>query len=79
MMIDIRDIDEFQSHFVKPMVDAVREEMKPLVTDVTTLKEDVSKLKGNEKKALLGWGLYASGLAAVLAYGQTKIKSYFFK
>jgi hypothetical protein len=81
MNIDIKDIDEFNLHFVKPMVDAVRAEMQqtltPLVSDVKTLKEKVGKLESNEKKAIVGWGVISVGTVAIMTYAKAWISQHF--
>ena len=81
MSIDIKDIDEFNLHFVKPMVDAVRAEMQqtltPLVSDVKTLKEKVGKLESNEMKAIVGWGVISVGTVAIMTYAKAWISQHF--
>ena len=81
MNIDIKDIDEFNLHFVKPMVDAVRAEMQqtltPLVSDVKPLKEKVGKLESNEKKAIVGWGVISVGTVAIMTYAKAWISQHF--
>ena len=88
VQIDIDDIEKFNTHFVKPMVDAVRSEvrdsMAPLIQDVKDLKtgaasteKRLGKLEGDQKKALIGFGVFSAGLAAALASIGTWIKSHF--
>jgi hypothetical protein len=79
--------ERFQRLFVEPMVDALRAEMKsslaPLVeanqrqdTAIAAHQTDIDTLKGSQKKALIGWGVYASlGTVAVgSAWGWIKSK-----
>jgi hypothetical protein len=77
--INIDDIDKFQQHFVLPLVDAVRAEMKPLVEDVTSMKSRLAELEKNQKRAMVGWGVFSAALASVLGYGKTAIYGYITK
>ena len=81
MTIDIKDIDEFNTHFVRPMVDAVRAEMQatltPMVQDVDRLKKDVDRLKSNEKKAIVGWGVISVGTVAIMTYAKAWVSTHF--
>ena len=83
MNIDLKDIDEFTSHFVKPMVEAVRLEVQasitPMVKEVSDLKGRVNTLEKDQKRALVGYGVFSAALAAVMAYGKSKIMGYFTK
>jgi hypothetical protein len=77
--IKIDDIESFQKHFVSPMIDAMREEIKPLVRDVSDLKDRVTHLESNQKRAMVGWGVFSAALASVLGYGKTAIYGYLTK
>lgn len=48
---------------------------KELSTKVDTVQADVNNLKSNQKKALVGWGVFATGIAAGISFGWNYIKS----
>jgi hypothetical protein len=86
--IKLDDIDQFTAHFVKPMVEAVRQEVQaslaPLTQDVKDLKtgaasteKRLGKLEGDQQKALVGFGVFSAGLAAALAGAWGWLKSHF--
>ena len=88
-MGDMLDVAErYQRMFVKPLVDAVTSQLDDhlktfsarLDTVEGTVKSQgaaVSALQGNQKKALVGYGVFTSALAAVLAGSWSWIKSHF--
>lgn len=83
MTIDIKDIEELQKHFVAPLVDALRAEIKPAIEKVQAIdaKVDamasrVGALEKDQKKALVGYGVFSTALAGVLSIAWVKIKSY---
>lgn len=80
--------ERYQRTFVKPLVDAVVVEVRQHLEQVTTRVNGmenamvkntmaISALQGNQKKALVGYGVFTSGLAAILAASWTWIKSHF--
>lgn len=80
------EAERFQRLFVKPMVDAVRVEVKsqlePVVSFITTQQakdqkqdERLTNLEGSQRKALVGWGVFATFLSIMLTAGWNKIKS----
>ena len=71
----IDELEQFKRLVVDPVVDAVKTEMSSHVTQVeATLKNAASILKDHEtrlggleqsqKRALVGWGVFAVGLSA---------------
>lgn len=66
---DLDDAEKFQKHFVTPLVEAVRAEMKPLTTTVYATRERVKKLEGNQMKAMLGFAGMATALSVALGLG----------
>jgi hypothetical protein len=87
VQIDIDDIEKFNTHFVKPMVDAVRSEVRdsmiPLIQDVKDLKIGaestkgrLDKLEGDQKKAMVGYAVFSAGLAAAIGAAWGWIKSH---
>lgn len=88
-MGDMMDVAErYQRMFVKPLVDAVTNQIDQHLNtfgtrldsvEVTVKSQgaDVKALQGNQKKALVGYGVFTSGLAAILAASWTWVKSHF--
>ena len=86
-MGDMLDVAErYQRTFVKPLVDAVTNQIDTHLAElnqrlatveaaVKTNSADITTLKANEKKALVGWSLYASGAALLFAAGWSWFKS----
>lgn len=71
---ELENVELMQRLFVKPMVDAVvaslEAQIKPLVetvashgTQLTSANTRLNTLESSNKKALLGWGVYATGLS----------------
>lgn len=86
------DAEKFQKHFVTPIVDAVKTEVKTLVDDtrkeMEALKKrdadqqaDIDSLKLNQKKALAGYGFLSLSVSTAvgLLYGATRnwVKKHF--
>jgi hypothetical protein len=78
---------QYQDMFVKPLVDAVTTQIDQHLTEmsrdlaavkivVTAHTADLTKLKADQKKALVGYGVVSSALAAGLAAGWTWIKGH---
>lgn len=75
--------EQFTRIFVQPMVEAVRSEMATHVEEVKKALETVngfegrvSKLEKDQKKALVGWSVYASAAAGILAWSWSWIKGH---
>ena len=85
--MDLRDIDaaeRFQRMFVAPMVEMVRLELKPIVSglqaEIISLKEsdraqskEITGLKENQKKALLGWAAIVFAVSVGFSYLKMKL------
>ncbi len=78
MNIEMKDIEEFQKHFVTPLVQAVEQKLDdklaPLVkkgTDqdaaMTDLQTRTKRLENNQAKALVGYSVLVSGVTLILA------------
>ncbi len=78
---NLETMQRYQESFVKPVVDALRLEiegqLKPLLESqksITGLLEShntrIQRLEKDQKRALLGWSIYATGigLACTLAW-----------
>lgn len=63
---NLDDAEKFQKHFVTPLVDAVRAEVRPLVESDRMQNEAIQKLQSNQKKALIGFA-GISALASIVA------------
>lgn len=83
------DAERFKRLFVDPMIDMVKQEMNGHVTKITAIatgvvtqvngmESRVAKLEGNQKHALLGWGVYSTAVgvatAAAWKWITTKVK-----
>ena len=69
----LADAERFQRLFVKPMVDAVRQELQPVIQGMAdqALKDKeqdgkIQALESGQKKAMVGWGVIATGLSIAL-------------
>lgn len=90
MNINIDEVEKFQEHFVKPMVEAVERKLDPLVTRLanaeakieanascnTLLANEISKLKSNQAKALVGWTTLVSGVTLIVSLCFSQIKQW---
>lgn len=81
----IAEADRFQRLFVAPAVEAMGAKMEahlaPLVEAQKTLLiiqskhgERLDKLEGGQRKALVGYGVFAAGLSVALAAGWDFLK-----
>lgn len=81
------DAETFQRLFVTPMIDALNTRMDAFMEDVKSHVKPVmesqgvqdrrlEKLERDQKKALLGWSVYATAAAGIFAYGYSWIKSH---
>jgi hypothetical protein len=84
---NLADAELYQRLFVKPMIDALDSRMKGFMEDVKGHVEPViagqalqdrrlERLERDQKKALLGWSVYATAAAGLLAYGYSWIKNH---
>lgn len=81
----LEDAERFQRLFVTPVVNAMKQEMgaqlQPLVSGLAERREAdglqngrLDRLESKQTKALLGWGIYATGLSIAIAAGWDWIK-----
>lgn len=63
MKLDLDDGEQFQRVFVKPMIDAMKAEIKPIISASRNHEKRLERLENNQKKALLGFGAVSSVLA----------------
>lgn len=87
-MGDMLDVAErYQRTFVKPLVDAVTQQLDQhlaeMAKDLAGVKTQVAahgtaitKLQADQKKALVGYGVFSSGVAMALAAGWTWVKTH---
>lgn len=78
-LTDIDDAEKFQKHFVQPLIDGVRAEIKPLVTQTTENTDRISKLEGNQKKALIGYSAVAVLAGSAFGWAKQQIMTRVFK
>lgn len=85
---DLEQAQFIQGILVKPMVDAVEAKienmLKPLVDAVAAypsrfaaIEGRATNLEGSQKKALVGWGAFATVAAGGMSYAWGWIKSHF--
>lgn len=83
---DLDKAEQYQRLFVKPMVDALDTRMTQFMADIkihiqpvidgqTAQDNRLNELEKNQKKALLGWSLYATAAAGLFTYCYGWIKS----
>lgn len=75
---NLDDAEKFQKHFVTPLVDAVKAEMKPLVDAKLDHESRLSKIESNQKKALLGYAGIVAALTVAFNYVKARWLSKFF-
>lgn len=84
--IDLETIERYQRLFVAPLVNAVEAKiegmLQPMIREQAALRKDVGglqdrtgKLEGSQKKALVGWGVFATALSLTGTALWGKIKS----
>ena len=84
----LQDGELFTRVFTTPLVDAVRTEMQVhtktmndavagMQATVASFNGRLVKLERDQRKALVGWSLYASAAAGVFAYAWTWLRSHF--
>lgn len=86
----LEDAERYQRLFVAPLVERVGAEVKLLCeglqskfttieTEQKTVRKDVDDLKANQKKALVGWGVFATGIAMACTFCWNWVKDQFKK
>jgi hypothetical protein len=71
----LEDAERYQRLFVKPLVDTLERQISPIVDRLNNLDGRVKTLETSQKKALVGWGVYATGAAAALTWAWGFIKA----
>jgi Ni,Fe-hydrogenase III large subunit len=83
---NLEDAERFQRLFVTPMIEAVRTEVKnqlapvveghrKLFAEQERIRDRLNTVERMQKKALVGYGVFASGLAVIVAAVWDWIKS----
>jgi hypothetical protein len=83
----MEDAERFQRLFVLPLMQAfearIQDAIQPVLDGHRTIQEHLARqdntiaaLIRDQKKALLGWSFYATGAAALLAWGWGFVKSH---
>lgn len=75
---DIEDAEKFQQHFVTPLVEQIRAELKPLVMTSQAHEARLAKLESNQKKAMLGYAGIVALVTAGWHYAKAKYLNKFF-
>ncbi len=81
----LEEAERFQRMFVQPVAETIRTEMRTLVTplvdrvtavenDNKSVKDRLNQLESSQSKALIGWGVFATGLSIVLSASWNWIK-----
>lgn len=87
-MSALDDAEQFKRLFIDPAVQAIGERMEAHLKPITDKQElqqkqidghatDIAKLKSENKKAMWGWGVYATGLALTLSSVWGWIRTHF--
>ncbi len=82
------EAERFQRLFVMPMVDAIRVEVRnhlgPIIESNKVITAEqaaqaarLTNLEGSQKKALVGYGVFAAGLSVALAAAWDYVKGVF--
>lgn len=75
MPLNLNDADKIKELIVQPMIDALRLEIKPLVDMKQFHEARLVKLENNQNRALIGWGVFASGIAIAVTASWEWVKS----
>jgi hypothetical protein len=76
MPLDLNNLDDaerFQKHFVRPLVDAVRAEVAPLVASDRKQTKQIERLEANQRRALAGMAVYATALGIGVDWLRKKV------
>ena len=76
MTIDIKDIEELQKHFVAPLVDALRAEIKPAIEKVQAIDAKVEMLmrfKDAPDQSMISPGSHDKVMHAAVRVGDTQV------
>jgi hypothetical protein len=63
---NLDDAEKFQKHFVTPLIEAVREELKPLTKTTYSNRARIDKLERKWGRALWGFSAAAGFLSVVI-------------
>lgn len=72
---NLNDAEQFQKHFVTPMIDAVKTEIAPLVQQGADHEKRLKGLESNQKKALVGYSVVAVLIGSAVGYVKAWIVS----
>lgn len=73
----VEDVQRWQRLVVEPVVSEMEKRLEAMLQPLVDLPARVVKLEGNQKKALLGWGVFATGTAGGMSYAWNWIKQHF--
>ena len=75
----LEDVKLIREQVIQPMLDSITSHMDPIVKACMDQLRDhevrIKKVEDDRTKALVGYGVFSTGLAAGLAYFWTWIKS----
>lgn len=75
---NLDDAEKFQKHFVTPLIDAVRAEVKPLVDAKVDHEARLGRIESNQKRALVGYAGIVASLTIAFNYVKAKYLSKLF-
>jgi hypothetical protein len=86
--VDLDAAEQYQRLFVKPMIDSLKAELETQLKPVLIMQQNqeqrvnaldgrIVKLESSNKKALIGWGVYATLAAGVWAWAWNRLKAHF--
>jgi hypothetical protein len=73
----ILEVEYLEEHIVRPMVDALRKEVAPIVETAKKLDGRVTALEKTQKKAMAGWTVLTSGASIILSVIVMQVKAWF--
>jgi uncharacterized coiled-coil protein SlyX len=81
MPLNLNNLEEaqaFQEVFVKPLVDAIREEIRPVIVMNRRQEVRIKKLERNQRKALTGFAGIVALVSAAVTLTVEVAKEHFF-
>jgi hypothetical protein len=77
--LTLADAERIKTVIVEPLIQKVGEHFDPIVKavmdDLKDVKSRVGALESHEKRALIGWSVYASAAAMAISYLWSWVKS----
>lgn len=78
MSMNLAEVERLKELIIEPMIDTIREELKPLAQAKADHEARLAKLESNQKKALMGYAGIVAALTLSWNYVKAKWLSKFF-